>query len=53
MLLERGAGLGTYLASEVGGTTLGHLEDDGSLGVAGSLESGDGGGGGGDVLRAC
>jgi hypothetical protein len=40
-----------YLAGEVSGTALGHLEDDGSLGIAGSLERGDDGGGGGDVLE--
>lgn len=40
----------TYLTSEVSGTTLGELEDDGSLGIASSLEGSDDGGGGGDVL---
>jgi hypothetical protein len=28
----------SYLSGEVGGTTLGHLEDDWGLGIAGSLE---------------
>lgn len=37
------------LAGEVGSTTLGSLEDDGSLLVAGSLEGSDGSGGRGDV----
>lgn len=41
----------TNLASEVGSTALGELEDDGRLGVAGSLERSDDGGGGGDVLE--
>lgn len=40
----------TYLASKVGGTALGELEDDRGLGIAGSLESSDDGGGRGDVL---
>lgn len=34
--------VGETLAGKVGGTTLGDLEDDGALGVAGSLESGVG-----------
>lgn len=41
----------SYLASKVGSATLGHLEDDGGLGIAGSLEGGNDGGGRGDVLR--
>lgn len=43
-------GVGDTLAGEVGGTTLGNLQDDGGLGVAGSLERGNDGGGRGDVL---
>jgi hypothetical protein len=39
-----------YLPGEVGGTTLGHLEDDGGLGIAGGLERGYDGRRGGDVL---
>lgn len=40
----------TYLASEVGGTTLGGLQDDRAVLVASSLKSRDDGGGGGNVL---
>lgn len=40
----------TYLASEVGGTALGELEDDGSLSIASGLEGSDDGGRRGDVL---
>lgn len=42
----------SYLSGEVGSTTLRHLQDDGGLGIAGSLERGDDGRGGGDVLPA-
>lgn len=38
------------LTGEVSGTTLGKLQDDGGLGIAGSLEGGNNGGGRGDVL---
>lgn len=41
----------TYLASEVGSTTLGDLEDDGALLVASSLKARDDGGGGSHVLK--
>jgi hypothetical protein len=41
----------TYLASEVGGTTLRELEDDGALLVTRGLERSHDGGGGGHVLR--
>lgn len=41
--------VGDALSGKVSGTTLGDLEDDGRLGVAGGLEGGVGGGGGGDV----
>lgn len=37
------------LAGEVCGTTLGHLQDERRLRIAGSLERGDYGGGGGNV----
>ena len=39
-----------YLSGKVGGTTLGHLQDDGAVLVAGSFERSDDGGGGGHVL---
>ena len=39
------------LSGEVCGTTLAHLEDDGRLGIAGSLEGCDDGGGGSHVDR--
>jgi len=39
-----------HLSGEVSGTTLGHLENDGGLLVAGSLEGSNNGGGRGDVL---
>lgn len=39
-----------YLSGEVCGTTLGHLQDDWGLSIASSLEGGNDGGGGGDVL---
>lgn len=39
-----------YLSGEVCGTTLGHLQDDWGLCVAGRLEGSNDGGGGGDVL---
>jgi hypothetical protein len=42
-------GVGDALTGEVGGTAVGHLEDDGRLGIAGSLERGDNGGGRGHV----
>lgn len=42
-------GVGDTLTGEVGSTTVGHLEDDGRLGIAGSLEGGDDGGGRGHV----
>lgn len=45
-----GRAVSCYLSGEVGSATLGHLEDDGRLGIAGSLERSDDGGGGGDVL---
>lgn len=38
------------LTGEVSGTTLRKLQDDGGLGIAGSLEGGNNGGGRGDVL---
>lgn len=41
----------TYLASEVGGTTLGGLQNDGAVLVASSLKGRDDSGGGGDVLQ--
>lgn len=40
-----------YLSGEVSSTALGHLEDDGRLGIASSLEGGNDGGRGGDVLE--
>lgn len=40
----------TYLASEVGGTTVGELQNDGAVLVTGSLEGSDNGRRGGDVL---
>lgn len=43
-------GCETYLASKVGGTTLRELDDDGGLGIAGSLKRSDNGGGRGGVL---
>lgn len=42
----------TYLASEVSSTTVGKLQDDGGLQVAGSLESSHDGRGGGHVLKS-
>jgi len=39
-----------YLSGEVCGSTLGHLEDDWGLVVAGSLKSSYDGGGRGDIL---
>ena len=42
-------GVGDTLTGEVGSTTVGHLEDDGRLGIAGSLEGGNDGGGRGHV----
>lgn len=42
--------IGNALSGEVCGATLGHLQDDWGLLVAGSLKSGHDGGGGGDVL---
>jgi len=39
-----------YLSSEVGGTTLGHLQDDGGLLIPCSLEGGNNSGGGSDIL---
>lgn len=39
-----------YLSGEVGGATLGHLEDDRGLGIAGSLERSYNRGGRGDIL---
>lgn len=39
-----------YLSGEVSGTTLGHLQDDGGLGIASGLKRSNDGGGGGDVL---
>lgn len=42
----------SYLASKVGSATLRHLEDDRGLGIAGGLEGGNYGRGGGDVLPA-
>lgn len=41
----------TYLASEVSGTTVGELQDDGAVLVAGSLEGSDNGRRRGDVLN--
>jgi hypothetical protein len=38
------------LTGEVSGTTLRKLQDDGGLGIAGSLEGGNNGRGGSDVL---
>jgi hypothetical protein len=38
-----------YLSAEVGSAALGHLEDDRSLSIAGSLEGGYDSRGGGDV----
>jgi len=46
------SGSRTYLSGKVGGTALGHLQDDGAVLVARGLEGGDGGGGRGHVLRA-
>lgn len=40
----------TNLSSEVGSSSLGDLEDDGGLGITGSLEGSNNGGGGGNVL---
>lgn len=40
-----------YLSGEVGGTTLGHLEDDRRFGIASSLERSNDGGGGSAVLQ--
>jgi hypothetical protein len=40
----------TYLAGEESSTTLGNLEDNGAVLVASSLETGNDGGRGGDVL---
>ena len=48
--LKKSKALSPYLSGEVCGTTLGHLEDDWGLGIAGSLEGCDDGGGRGDVL---
>lgn len=42
--------VGSTLTGEVGSTTVGDLEDDGALLVTSSLEGGDGGRRGGDVL---
>jgi hypothetical protein len=39
-----------YLSCKVCRTTLGHLEDDGSAGIAGSLEGSNDGGGRGNIL---
>lgn len=49
-MCERAALIGTYLSGEVGGTTLGHLQDDGRLGIARSLERGNDSRRRGDVL---
>ena len=43
-------GVRIHLSGEVGGTTLGHLENDRSLSIAGGFERGNDSGGGGDVL---
>lgn len=51
-LCSHGGGVsgGSYLASKVGTTTLGHLQDDRGLSITGGLERRNDGGGRGDVL---
>lgn len=41
-----------YLSAKEGGTTLGHLQNDGGFQVAGSFESSDDSRGGGHILHS-